>query len=248
MPVKPVGLPRVVGHRGAASYAPENTLASMREARRRGATWVEFDVKLSADGVLILMHDDTLARTAGVDRAAADMSWADIQKQDAGSWFSGGFARERVPSFEATIECLAELGLGANIEIKPSPGQEVDTAVAVIEMLDRAWPPSLPVPLLSSFKDRSLAAAAQRNAAWPRALLLDRIEPDWQERARAVDAVGINTNGRRLQPEQAKAIKDAGFLLGVYTINEAAKARELISWGADCIITDAPDIILAALP
>ena len=61
-------LPKVVGHRGAAAYAPENTLESFREAKRRGATWVEIDVKLTADSVPILMHDASLKRTMGVDR------------------------------------------------------------------------------------------------------------------------------------------------------------------------------------
>ena len=61
-------LPKVIGHRGAAAYAPENTLVSFREARRRGATWVEIDVKLTADGVPIVMHDDSLKRTMGIDR------------------------------------------------------------------------------------------------------------------------------------------------------------------------------------
>ena len=64
-------LPRVIGHRGAAAYAPENTLASFREARKRGARWVETDVKLTQDGVPIVMHDESLKRTTGVDRLVA---------------------------------------------------------------------------------------------------------------------------------------------------------------------------------
>ena len=65
-------LPQVIGHRGAMAYAPENTLASFREARRRGARWVEIDVKLTADAVPILMHDASLKRTMGIDRRVAE--------------------------------------------------------------------------------------------------------------------------------------------------------------------------------
>ena len=61
-------LPKVIGHRGAMAYAPENTLESFREAQRRGASWVEIDVKLTADGVPIVLHDSSLKRTTGVDR------------------------------------------------------------------------------------------------------------------------------------------------------------------------------------
>ena len=71
-------LPNVIGHRGAMAYAPENTLESFREARRRGATWVEIDVKLTADGVPIVMHDSSLKRTTGVDRLASEMRASEL--------------------------------------------------------------------------------------------------------------------------------------------------------------------------
>jgi len=142
-------LPKVIGHRGAAAYAPENTLASFREARRRGATWVEIDVKLTRDGVPIVMHDASLKRTMGIDRLVAEMLRAELPAD--------------VPTFEEAIACFAELGLGCNVEIKPCEGREQETARVTVETLRRSWPAQLPPPLLSSFKDASLAAA--RDAA-----------------------------------------------------------------------------------
>src|ERR1700761_745137 len=71
-------LPKIIGHRGAPAYAPENTLESFREAHRRGAPWIETDVKLTADGVPVLMHDDSLKRTTGVDRLVAETRAADL--------------------------------------------------------------------------------------------------------------------------------------------------------------------------
>ena len=91
-------LPKVIGHRGAMAYALENTLESFREARRRGATWVEIDVKLTADGVPVVMHDDSLKRTMGVDRLVAETRRAELPAA--------------VPTFEQAIACFAELGLG----------------------------------------------------------------------------------------------------------------------------------------
>jgi len=245
--VKPLALPQVIGHRGAALYAPENTLAGFREAKARGATWVEFDVRLSSDGVVFVMHDDSLLRTAGFDRLSATLPWREIKVLNAGGWFDKKYANERAPSFEATIELLAELGLGANVEIKPSPGSEVETARAVVSAIERHWPANLPTPLLSSFKDVSLAEAKRANPDLPRASLIGRIEGNWLERARAAEASVINTNGKKLEQAQAKAVKDAGFGLGVYTIDEPALARQLVGWGADTVITDAPDLIIAAL-
>lgn len=245
--MKPLELPIVVGHRGAAAYAPENTLASFREARKRGAPWVEFDVKLSADNRLVIMHDASLKRTTGLEAMVAATSYAALRQLDAGSWFGPSFRGEKVPDFEETIALLNELGLGANIEIKPCPGREEETAIAVVEALDRLWPAELPTPLLSSFKDSALAAAQQKAPHYPRFSLFDVIEGPWRERAQAVGAVGINTNGHKLRLESAQAIKQAGYLLGVYTINEGPKSVALRAMGADCIITDAPDIVLAAL-
>jgi glycerophosphoryl diester phosphodiesterase len=245
--MKPLDLPLVVGHRGAAAYAPENTLASFRKARKRGASWVEFDVKLSSDNRLVLMHDASLKRTTGTDAMVAATSYADLRKLDAGAWFGASFKNERVPEFEETVALLKELGLGANIEIKPCPGREEETAIAVVEALDRIWPAELPTPLLSSFKDAALAAAQQKAPHYPRFSLFDVIEGPWRDRAKAVGAIGINTNGHKLRPDGAQAVKAAGYLMGVYTINEGPKSAALRAMGADCIITDAPDIVLAAL-
>ena len=226
-------LPKVIGHRGAAAYAPENTLASFREARRRGATWVEIDVKLTADGVPIVMHDDSLKRTTGLDRLVAETLRADLPKD--------------VPSFEEAIACFAELGLGCNVEIKPCEGREVETARATVETLRRCWPASLPPPLLSSFKPASLAAARAAAPEFARAILLGEIGEDWRSRTEVVGAVGVNTNGAKLTAPHAVEIRKAGYALSVYTINDGDVARALIGMGVDCIITDAPDVILAAI-
>jgi glycerophosphoryl diester phosphodiesterase len=226
-------LPKVIGHRGAAAYAPENTLASFREARRRGAAWVETDVALTADGVPILMHDDSLKRTTGIDRLVADTRRADLPPD--------------VPTLEAAIACWGELGLGCNVEIKPTEGCEAETARAVVATVRRCWPAHLPQPLLSSFKDASLAAAYQAAPELARALVIGQITDDWRARAQAVAATGINTDGKRLTAVRAVEIRKAGYALGVYTINDGDVAKALVGMGVQCVISDAPDVILAAL-
>jgi glycerophosphoryl diester phosphodiesterase len=226
-------LPKVIGHRGAAAYAPENTLASLREARRRGAAWVEIDVKLTADGVAVLMHDESLKRTTGVDRLVAETPRADLPKS--------------VPTFEEAIACMAELGLGCNVEIKPCEGREAETAELAVATLRRCWPAALPAPLLSSFKTASLVAARDAAPEFARAILIDELAADWQSRAGAVGALGVNTNGKKLVAARAREIKRAGLALAVYTINDPQQALALVGMGTDCVITDAPDVILAAL-
>ncbi len=226
-------LPKVIGHRGAKAYAPENTLASFREARRRGATWVEMDIKLTSDGVPIVMHDASLKRTTGVDRLVALTPRAELPKE--------------VPTFEEAIACFQELGLGCNVEIKPCEGSEVETARVVVATLRRCWPATLPAPLLSSFKPDSLVAARDAAPEFARAILLDELNDDWRVKADAVGAAGVNTDGKKLSPGRAHEVKQAGFALSVYTIDDAAQAKALVGMGVDCVITDVPDVILAAL-
>src|SRR5215204_7777086 len=95
----------IIGHRGASTVAPENTMAAFREALAVGADGIEFDVRLTSDGVPVVIHDSTLRRTGGLPHRVADLSWAEISKIDVGSWFAqrnglrpGTFANETVPS------------------------------------------------------------------------------------------------------------------------------------------------------
>jgi glycerophosphoryl diester phosphodiesterase len=226
-------LPKVIGHRGAMAYAPENTLASFREARRRGATWVEIDVKLTSDGVPIVMHDASLKRTMGIDRLVAETPRAELPNE--------------VPTFEEAIACFQELGRGCNVEIKPCEGREAETARATVATLRRCWPSILPPPLLSSFKPDSLTAARDAAPEFARAILLRELDDDWRVRTDAVGAVGVNTDGKKLTPGRAREVKQAGFALSAYTINDATQARALVAMGVDCIITDMPDVVIAAL-
>jgi len=226
-------LPKVIGHRGAPSYAPENTLDSFREARKRGAQWVEIDVKLTADSVPIVMHDASLKRTTGVDRMVAQTAAADLPRG--------------VPTFEQAIACFQELGLGCNVEIKPCEGREAETARVTVETLRRRWPAQLPPPLLSSFKRASLIAARDVAPEFDRAILLGEIERNWLPRAQEVGAVGVNTDGNKLTAPRAVEIVKAGYTLSVYTINDGDVARALVGMGVHCVITDAPDVIIEAL-
>ena len=97
-------LPRIMGHRGAAGRAPENTLAGLRAAADMGATWVEFDVMLSGDGVPVLFHDDNLKRTTGRNAHMAETPFADLAALEAGAWFAPAFAGEPIPALEAALE------------------------------------------------------------------------------------------------------------------------------------------------
>jgi glycerophosphoryl diester phosphodiesterase len=242
-----LALPRVMGHRGAAGLAPENTLASLRTAAALGMTWVEFDVMLSGDGVPVLFHDDNLKRITGRKAAMARTSYADLAKLEAGAWFAPGFIGEPIPSLEQALALAVKLGVTPNIEIKPTPRRDSATAAAVVETIARRWPGDRPGPLLSSFSRQALEVARAIAPSLPRALIAWRLPRDWQTAAEALECANLHLRGLRLRGKTAAKIKRAGYQLAAFTVNDPKRARRLIRLGVDCIITDRPDVIAAAV-
>jgi glycerophosphoryl diester phosphodiesterase len=242
---RPLPLPRVIGHRGAAARAPENTLAGFRLAKSLGCAWVEFDVRLTADNALVVCHDDRLERTSDGRGAISQMPLAAIRKFDAGSWFHRRFAGERVPTLEETVELCRELDLGANIEIKAERGRGRATAAAVAATLGE-HAGALPPVLISSFLEDAVIEAARHAPGIPRAILWSRVPRDWARIAEALDGATINADQRYLSAGLVADIRAAGYPVLAYTVNDPAKARQLFDWGVTSVFTDAPDIMLAA--
>ncbi len=233
-------LPRVMGHRGAAALAPENTLAGLRRAAATRVSWVEIDVKITSDSVPVLFHDDKLKRTTGHRGLMADTPYDVVRTLDAGSWFGPEFAGEPVPTLEAALALVRELGLRANIEIKPTPGRDRDTAAAIVEVIASHAPP----PLISSFSRECLAVVQTRAPDLPRALLARRMPRDWVSAARALACSTLHVAAWWLTAKRAARIKAAGYSLAAFTVNDVAQARTLFDWGVDCIITDSPDVMV----
>lgn len=240
-----LALPPVIGHRGAARHAPENTLAGLATARRLGVDWVEFDVMLTADGHPVLLHDESLARTTGLPQRLADTALQDLEQLDAGAWFGPAFAGERIPTLEQAFAALARWNLGANIEIKPSAGLARETARVTLETVKRAWPASLPAPLISSFEVEALVVARDLAPDLPRGYLVEDLPDDWLATARRLDCASVHPWHEPLTRAQLAALKAAGYRVAVYTVNEAARARTLRAWGADSLITDDPPALVA---
>ncbi|MGH6931036.1 MAG: glycerophosphodiester phosphodiesterase [Dongiaceae bacterium] len=240
-------LPRVIGHQGAAAYAPENTLEGLREAHRRGARAVEFDAKLTGDGAVILMHDNTLDRTTSGHGPVAAATFEQIQRLDAGGWFGPTWRDARVPTLRQTLNLLVELDMQANVEIKTCPGRDEATALAVVAEVRASWPAGWDWPVLSSFSRQCLAVAQSAAPELPRGLLVWRQPADWAEEARALGCVNLHCAHQNLTQSWAAEIRGLGYCLIVYTLNDAARARELFTWGVQGVITDQPDLILAAV-
>jgi len=239
-------LPILIAHRGASYVAPENTLAAIRRAWAEQSDAVEIDIHLTADGQIVVMHDATLQRTTGHPGVIADMTLADIHALDAGSWKGPEFAGEKVPTLADALAAIPA-GKGIVIEIKGKDS-------AVVPALHRAIAagPISPdrITLISfGFDILRLARAALPDCA---ALGLAGASHEGKPRdladldafiAQARDAgfTGLNLSHHwPIDADFVRRIRDAGLRLYVWTVNDAARARELAELGVDGITTDRP--------
>jgi glycerophosphoryl diester phosphodiesterase len=238
--------PRFVAHRGGGWMAPENTLAAMRVGYAHGYRMVEIDVRLSGDGTLVLLHDDTVDRTTNGTGRAGGMTWGELARLDAGHWMRDKhplYAGEPIPSFESIARWCIANDVALNIEIKPCPGREVETGCAVALDAKRLWRDVERPPLFSSFQESALEAARSVAPRYPRALLQDKLSADWPERLERLDCIAIDTNYRELSATIVADAHRRGYGVATYTPNDKAVVAELLEWGVDSIITDAIDMI-----
>lgn len=232
--------PRVLAHRGGGTLAPENTLAALRLCFELGFRAVEFDVMALRDDTLVLMHDDQLGRTVAGSGSIGDLNAESIRKMDAGRWFSAEFAGETVPEFTSAAAFCISAGVFMNVEIKPVPGEEARTGELVAQACAHLPAGSV---LLSSFSTEALVAAMRVAPTVPRALLVESVPDDWRAALDDIGAVALHASANGLDPMTAAAIKNAGFGLLCYTVNEPSQARDLFGKGVDAICTDRLDLI-----
>ena len=233
--------PRWIAHRGAGTLAPENTLAAFRLGAAHGYRAFECDVKLSADGLPFLLHDDTLERTTNGRGRAADLPWAALSQLDAGGWHSRAYAGEPPPTLQAISSFVRANGHALNIEIKPTPGDELVTGRVVARSAAALWAGDTVPPLLSSFRPESLLGARETAPALPRALLLDTPWPGWLEMAASLGCVAVVSHHRLLDAALQAQLQGAGLRALCYTVNEPADVQRLQALGVDGLITDAVD-------
>jgi len=230
--------PRIIAHRCGGALTPENTLVGLHLAARLGCRGVEFDAMLAADGVPVLIHDETLERTTSGGGRVADASSVQLARLDAGGRHHPAFAGEPVPTLDEALWLCAALGLWANVEIKPSAGQEAETGRAVALQAAAATGKLI----LSSFSPEALHAAAGAAAQLPRAMLVEAIPADWRARMAQSGALALHSAARALTAETAAAVRDAGFPLACYTVNRRDEAERLFAIGVSAVFSDRPDL------
>ncbi len=242
--------PQWIAHRGGGRLAPENTLAAFATGHEHGFRMAEFDVKLSADNIALLLHDDDLPRTAGRSGVAQHMSAAELTTVDV-SVGHPQFAGTTIPTLAHIADFCLNHGMAANIEIKPCPGRDRETAIVVGTEALRLWHGAALPPLFSSFSVESMAAL---QAAFPlsrRGLLIEEWPADEAAlltQLQALGCIALHAPEEGTSSERIARFQAAGYAVLVWTVNDMARAQQLLDWGVNGVITDALDSVMPAKP
>lgn len=231
----------IAGHRGDRSVAPENTLPALQSALDGSMVYVETDVRLSADGVPVLIHDGRVDRTTNGSGKVSELTLAELQQLDAGSWFTKAFAGLRIPTLESFLVMLAESDKKAMLELKGAWGEE---SVAVVGSLIEEHGLSHRV-VLASFSAETLVALHAAIPDLPRLVIIRDLPEDPNSLIREFGAIGIVTSPPSVEgdPTVVDRIHRAGFGILLYTLNRKQSWTSALSLGVDGIITDKPSAL-----
>lgn len=255
----------VIGHRGASGYAPEHTFASYDLALELGADYLEQDLQMTSDGVLVVLHDDTLDRTSqGVcSGAVIERTLAEIRTCNVGAWFNAAnpslarpeYTDQRIPTLE---EVLVRYGDRSSFYIETkNPGAAPGMEEALLDLLERY---DLRGPaaaewrvVIQSFSEHSLRLIHELDPALPLVQLMrSRGTTARTIQARlpevATYAVGIGPSWQHVDGPLVAAARGLCLEVHPYTVNEPALMKRLARLGVTGMFTDVPDVLIAQRP
>lgn len=226
-------------HRGASAFCPENTMSAFSKAIALGATGIETDVQRTKDGVLVLIHDEALQRTAGDPRLVKDATYDELSALDAGSWFHPDYAGERIPKLEELLGLACKHGTMLNLELKNGvvsyEGMEAEVIAQVREfgMSDRV--------ILSSFNHYSLYQCKMLASDIRTGILyMEGLFRPW-DYAQTLHADALHAYHYAVLPEWVEEAAASGIAYHPFTVNDESRLEQLLEAKVAGIITDYPD-------
>ncbi len=236
----------IIGHRGMAARAPENTFAGFRAAAQFGLNWVEFDCQRCASGEWVVFHDETLDRTTNGKGLVIDTPYQTLKTLDAGSWFDPQFKNERIPTLHETLSSLPDLGLHPNIEVKVfGEANTFDTMADFLRILQAAWPNTLPPPLVSSFDLETLRILRSLDRALPLGYIIEHPTEHSLDLILQEHFDSLHCDNQNFSPTLlAKANSESNTIpILVYTVNNPDRLKALLQSGATAVFSDITDDI-----
>lgn len=229
----------VIGHRGAAALAPENTFASFDVALRLGVDAIETDVQSTSDGHLVLIHDDRLERTTNGEGLVCETPWAVLRELDAGGWFGPQYRGERIPELRPFLERYAQQ-IPIALEIKQA-GVEMQSLETVQELgvLSRITFTSFHFDAVRLIKLRAPEARV--------GFLSHDVHADTVMRVMSARMEQFCPPARLLTPELVQAWKDLGLVVRAWGVKDPSLMQHAIDCGVDGMTVDFSHLLLKAL-
>jgi glycerophosphoryl diester phosphodiesterase len=260
-------LPRVVAHRGASAVEPEHTLAAYRRAIEFGAHGLECDVRLTADGHLVCVHDRTIERTSNGQGVLSTMSLAELESYDWGSWKRPwadldenagelGVDGRRVLTLETLLATVRDAGRPVELAIETKhptryAGRVERRLVEALERFGWARPrPGTESPVrVMSFSWLSLRRMRTAAPGLRTVLLMDRIPLRFRDGSlpAGVSYAGPSLEIVTTQPDYVDKAQKHGHQVHVWTVNTEKDVRHCRDLGVDAVISDRPDLALQVL-
>ena len=231
----------VIAHRGASSYAPENTLAAFDVALHLGCRHIELDVDCTRDGHIVVMHDETVDRTTNGTGPVGSHTLAELRALDAGAWFGTPFTGERIPTFAEVLERY-QGRVHIHTEIKgraPYLAQSTAALVRQYGMVDHVTVTSFQKPRLEEMR----AYAPELPTGW----LVSDVSEETIAQARALGLTQICPRATIVTPALVSHLHVAGFLVRAWGVVDEALMRQVVAAGADGMPVNFPDKLLAYL-
>lgn len=243
-------MPWVVGHRGAMGHAPENTMTSFEKAVSLGADMLEFDVRLTKDGHPVVVHDYNLDRTSNRSLNVADLTLADIEYLDAGSWFDMRFAGERIPSLTQLLDwskkkktsSKGKLAYFVELKVDGDESRREQLIKVVIQELKRNE--VFERSVLISFDEPALVIARRLNASVATGYLYSDYLFDALDRAKRLKTNHILPRKDRVTGDLVTEAHNMGLAVMAWTADRLDEFRKLCVWGVDAIATNYPDRLI----
>jgi glycerophosphoryl diester phosphodiesterase len=232
-----------IAHRGASAECPENTLVAFRRAMELGATMIECDLQLTADGHVVVFHDWSLERTTDGSGTLRDRPLAELRALDAGAWKDARFAGERVPTLEEALDATAgRVGLNLELKSRRSEGLLALSALRIVQQraaLDRVLFSSFDPGLLERIRDAS--PEARIAVLWASPPFDDALRV-----ARELGAEAIHPPDRGTDASLVSRAREDGLSTNVWTVNSLDRMLELVGFGVAGVISDHPGRLLEA--
>ncbi|KIL38543.1 glycerophosphodiester phosphodiesterase [Gordoniibacillus kamchatkensis] len=230
------GQPMIIAHRGARGMAPENTIAAFRLGLDQGCEGIELDVHLTADGEIVVCHDETLDRTTDGKGRINDMTLEQIKRYDAGSWYSDSFRGERVPTLDEVFDLVPE-SIMVNVEIKQYDGQMEHKLVDFMRrrnLFERV--------VVSSFDHKSVRRIKLLEPKTKIGLLYQErlFDPSAYARTFDVEVYSLHPHHKTIEADDVAKAVELGYRVYPWTANEEQDLNKMIACGASGIITDYP--------